>query len=502
MPINDMSDKTATAVKTVRIGFRRNFSKAIERLSQCDCETLVLEDVPSIPKLSLIKLHCVRKLIIKNVGLLFNGSIFGIDGMETLEIVGSVGYMDSGCISHCRNLRSITIKANIFTSDDYLCIAYCDKLSSIKIRGVFPPNFIHVTDNYRTYFDNFKVKGKSKFPFENLCDTYSDKSSEEREEIKRSLLATSKWANRTYGHDKYIDDAINEGASYIWHMIADIFGTWTRAYKLRKIGWEYHKEHDNPTVKSLKLSGPYKAEEENREIIFRYASIYGRNFELNRRRFHLWKRAGKGSDVDKMIRLCQWIHKAIRHKGDAIPGGSLSLSPLMAATAICGKPGNCFIQSICLTEALLSIGIKARYIKGYRRKNDVRYYHVFVAAWSRKYKKWIFLDPTYGAYVMDADGNLLSPSEIRYNLINDIPMSVNEDADYNGNKDAAKTYLNNFLAQYLYYMTSNTISQDSTEGPSNHVQGEWVTLKPVEPFYRYFVGEKTTDENLFWQPPE
>lgn len=82
-------------------------------------------------------------------------------------------------------------------------------------------------------------------------------------------------------------------------------------------------------------------------------------------------------------------------------------------------------------------------------------------------------------------------------------MVLNEDADYNGDKEAAKTYLSNFLPQYMYYMMANTIGQDTTEGPSSHVQGKWITLAPVEEIGdRYFMGDKTTDESLFWQSPD
>lgn len=489
--------------QTIKIGFRRDILKVINKLRVRTCDTVILEDVISLPYMSTLSLSGIKHLVIRNVGLLPHASIYGMDDLETLEISGSIGYLDSGFIGECKNLKSISIHANVFSSNEYIIVSGCYNLSSINIKGVLPTQLIHVTDEYRTYFENFKVEGKSKFPFDNFAKTWRDKSVDKIDEIRDSLINTSKWVNKVYGHNKYLDDAIGEGASYMWGVISNVFNSWTRAYKLRRIGWDYGREHSNPTVKTLKLSGPYRQDEKRIEVSFEYAPAFRPAFETYRRKFHLWKVSGKGADTDKMIRLCRWVHEKIRHKGDAVPKTGLNLASLMIATSYSCKPGNCFVQAICLSEALLSIGIKAKYIKGFRRKSDEGCYHVFVAAWSSKLKKWIFLDPTYGAYVMDTYGNILSPAEIRHNLINDIPMVLNEDADYNGDKEATKTYLSNFLPQYMYYMMANTISQDSTEGPSRHVQGKWITLAPVEEIGdRYFSGEKTTDEAIFWQAPD
>lgn len=498
---NLLRKKVRPGSRTIKVGFRRDILKICEELRHDVYETVILEDLPSIPPMATLSLRGIKHLILKNVGLLCNGSIFGMDDLETLEISGTVGYLNSGCITHCRNLREVIISANIYSSDEYLAVTNCRQLESVKLTGFFPKNLIHLTDDYSTYFDHFRQEGFSKFPLENPSKKFFEKDEPERERLKQSLLETAKWANLMYGRDKYIDDAIGGGATEMWSHIVGVFGSWTRAHKLRRIGWEYNQERDYPTVKTLKRSGPYGKDEKPIDVRFFYAPAYDYAFEINRRKFHLWKLSGKGTDVDKMIRLCRWVHESIRHKGDAVPNVTMNLATLMAFTARMGNPGNCLIQSICLSEALLSIGVKAKYIKGNRRKDDRDCYHVFVAAWSRKFKKWIFLDPTYGAYVKDTNGNYLSPAEIRYNLINDIPMMVYEAADYNGNQEAAKNYLNNFLAQYLYHMTANTISQDCTEGPANHPQGKWITLSPIGKYDKLCLGERTHDEDLFWQAP-
>lgn len=496
------NQKVNEGTKIIKVGFKRSLTKIIENLRKETYETVVLEDVPVFPSSLAMGLSGVKKLVIHNVGSLTHGALFDLPDLVELEITGSVGYLDSMFVHSCRKLEKITIHANVFSSAKSIIFYYCENMKSVSIQGVFPTYLIHVTDDWNSIFSNTTDEIVSKLPFDNYRNSIEEKTQEEKEEIKQSLLDTSEWVKKGYGRDKFIDYAIGMGAKSMWGFIADLFNSWTRAYKLRKIGWEYSNEQERPSVKTLRISGSYAPDEKAKDIKFYYAPFYTPVFERYRRRFHLWKVAGKGSEIDKMVRLCRWIHESIHHKGDAIPNVRKNLGSLMDMTSCIGKPGNCLIQAICLNEALLSIGIKSRYIKGYQRDSCATQYHVFVCAWSRKMKKWIFLDPTYGAYVMDMEGNILSPAEIRYNLINDIPMIVNEEADYNGDKKMAKTYLKEFLAGNLYHLMSNTISRDSTEDKVVNYQGEWIGLSPKEDKRYYFMGKYTTDESVFWQAPE
>lgn len=487
--------------RIIRIGFNSELKKIIEGLRKETYETIVLKDVPVLSSTATMGLAGVKKLIIQNAGILEHGSIFSMDDLEELEITGSVGRLDNVFAHTCKKLKKITVSANVFSSERSLIFPYCQNLKSIYIQGVLPSHMVHVTDDWHSVMPDPQGNIFSKFPFDNYRSTIESKTDEEKELIKKSLIETSKWVKKVYGHDRHIDYAIGMGARAMWGFISDLFNSWTRAHKIRKIGWEYSNEKERPSVITLKLSGPYQHDDKCCGIRFYYASVDTPVFETYRRRFHLRKLAGKGSEIDKMIRLCRWVHDSIHHKGDAIPTVYLNLSSLMDATHKNGKPGNCLVQSICLCEALLSIGIKARYIKGYQRDKDSKQYHVFVSAWSRKLKKWIFLDPTYGAYVMDLSGNILSPAEIRNNLINDVPMNVNDEADYNGDKKMAKTYLKEFLAGNLYHLSANTISRDSTEETSVNYRGSWIVLRPVEEDRYFYSAKVITDDSVFWQAP-
>ena len=103
---------------------------------------------------------------------------------------------------------------------------------------------------------------------------------------------------------------------------------------------------------------------------------------------------------------------------------------------------------------------------------------------------------------MDLSGMILSPAEVRNNLINDVPMKVNDEADYNGDKTMAKTYLKEFLAGNLYHLSANTISRDSTEEYRVNYEGKWIVLTPADESRYFYSAKVITDEKVFWQPPE
>lgn len=486
--------------KTIKIGYRRNVVREFEKLRKYTYDTMIFEDIPILKDINTCRIDGVKTLVLKDIGI-FDTGIFAMKDLETLIVCGTIGQLRPWVVSYCDNLRTIIIEANVFSCDTYLSFDHCPKLAHVIVRGTFPDKLIHVTDDSKTYFDN-ETRLVSKIPFENYRKSFDNISDEKKEQVRERLQQSSKWVTRHYGRIQELDDAIGGGASDMWKFIADAFGSWTRAYKMRKIGWEYNAEKEHPSVKSLKRSAEYTPGEYPLPFRFEYAPEDTEAFQRNRRIFHLRKIAGKGDDYIRMMRLCRWIHVSIRHDGKAVPHVLYNLRSLMNATARVGNPGNCFVMVMCLSEALLSIGIKAKYIKGYQLRDDSSQYHVFVAAWSKKLRKWIFLDPTYGAWIKDNSGHLLSPAEIRYNLLHDVPMHINPEADYNGNRESSKTYLSHYLAPNMYYMLANTYSQDETEGDSYHSQGTWVTLVPKGEGNRRFILNPTTDDEYFWQPPE
>ena len=164
---------------------------------------------------------------------------------------------------------------------------------------------------------------------------------------------------------------------------------------------------------------------------------------------------------------------------------------------------NCRALAICLTEALLAEGIPARYItclpKAWDTDNDC---HVICVAWSKSLGKWIWVDPTFAAFVTDDKGLLLHPGEVRHRIINNLPVVLNQDANWNNESTESQSdYIDYYMAKNLYILQTNTFNQAEPEGESTHKQGLHVALVPQGIKYPNS-DYNTTDEEWFWQSPE
>ncbi len=162
---------------------------------------------------------------------------------------------------------------------------------------------------------------------------------------------------------------------------------------------------------------------------------------------------------------------------------------------------NCRAMAIALTEVLLAEGIPARYItclpKDWANDSDC---HVICTAWSESLGKWIWVDPTFAAYVTDENGLLLHPGEVRYRLQHDLPLVLNPNANWNNRYiETKEEYLDDYMAKNLYILDTCTIMKAENEGPDGSSDGRFVALVPEGVTYPY-AHLNTTDDTLFWQP--
>ncbi len=152
------------------------------------------------------------------------------------------------------------------------------------------------------------------------------------------------------------------------------------------------------------------------DIKFQYANPTDSLLTMSRERFNLDSIAGNGDDISRIKNLLYWVHNNISHDGSngLAPGGrNLRNTYDSALRDSCGY--NCRALAICLAEALLAEGIPARYItclpKAWDTDNDC---HVICVAWNESLGKWIWVDPTFAAYVTDENGVMLHPGGVRY----------------------------------------------------------------------------------------
>lgn len=122
-------------------------------------------------------------------------------------------------------------------------------------------------------------------------------------------------------------------------------------------------------------------------------------------------------------------------------------------------------------------------------------------AWSESLGKWIWVDPTFAAYVTDENGLLLHPGEVRYRLQHDMPLILNDDANWNNRYQQDKDhYLNEYMAKNLYIMSANTLNQAEPEGETSHSTGRDAAIVPIDNNYTN-AHIITTDYEWFWQAP-
>ena len=140
------------------------------------------------------------------------------------------------------------------------------------------------------------------------------------------------------------------------------------------------------------------------------------------------------------------------------------------------KTLNCRGLAIVLNEVFLAEVFKSRYIICMPKDTSDNDCHVITTVWSVSLKKWLWMDPTFMAYVMNEDGNLLSIEEVRDRLIKDKMLILNPDANRNHGFSQSKSwYLDYYMAKNLYKMecpVNSTYNYETQNGdhPQAYIQ--------------------------------
>lgn len=265
-----------------------------------------------------------------------------------------------------------------------------------------------------------------------------------------------------------------------------------------------------------KLKGASKYNfNDNREIPkFTYQDQSNPNLVALRKGFNLDSIAGFGNDVSKILNLLHWIHNLIPHDGNH---ENPTIKNAMSMIAQCKKEDrglNCRGLSTVLNECYLSMGFKSRFITCMPKDSVFDDCHVINSVYLPNDKKWIWIDPTNNAYVMNENGELLSIEEVRERIINDKPVILNPDANWNNKSSTTKQdYLYNYMAKNLYRLQCPLVSEYDTETWKEGKKITFVELLPLDAFQQKpdkseskntktgttFTYLKTNNPNNFWQ---
>lgn len=251
---------------------------------------------------------------------------------------------------------------------------------------------------------------------------------------------------------------------------------------------------------------------------FTYQSSNNPNLSILRKAFNLDSIAGTGNDVLKIINLLHWIHYLIPHDGNHENPVVKNAMSLISECKRDNRGLNCRGIATVLNESYLAMGIKSRIVtclpKDSLKMDDDC--HVINMVYSDTLKKWLWIDPTNDAYVMNEKGELLSIEEVRQRIINEEPLILNPDANWNRKISVIKEeYLYSYMAKNLYMLECSANSEYNMETNEQGKIRTYIRLLPLDYYNQSpdkteetdqstksnIVTYKTNNSKLFWQKP-
>lgn len=463
-----------------------------------DATEIVIPDVGVFGRLDeYSQFPNLRKITFGNVDYLPGGLLYGIPNVEEVVFDGMVGHFDCTLILNCPKLKTIIFKGPISSTGGSGLVSRTPNLEKVVFESV-------VVD---LGVEEDKIVNNGAF-LKAYNDSLNPVATIEQLRTNPKLIAdmerVARWQEEVLRakDSKWMRKVAYSSAKILQPVLAELGSPLTDSLK-QSMEYAWNLGDDVKTkLEVLKESPSYGADTVQKPK-FEYALPSDSLLTATREYFNLDSIAGNGDDIYRIKNLLYWVHNSIPHAGDngLAPGErTLRNTYESAKRDSCGY--NCRALAISLAEALLAEGIPARYVtcqsKEWDTDNDC---HVICTAWSESLGKWVWVDPTFAAYVTDENGTLLHPGEVRYRLQNDLPLILNKDANWNNRYTENKEYyLDEYMAKNLYIMSVNALNQVAPEGPSSHRQGKFVALVPAGSDYTN-AHVMTTDEEWFWQPP-
>ncbi len=236
------------------------------------------------------------------------------------------------------------------------------------------------------------------------------------------------------------------------------------------------KAHSPNYVSILRSSPTYNTTERKELPPFTYQSIDHPKLEKLITKYNLASISG-GSNVTQIINLMRWVHDQIQHDGSK---GNPETKNALSMLNTCIKDGttlNCRGMAIVLNEVYLALGIPSRIVTCLPKDPNDNDCHVIVAAWSASLRKWLWMDPTFMAYVMDEKGTPLGIQEVRDRLIQGRPLAINPDANHNKYEiQTREDYLYRYMAKNLYKLECPADSRYNYETPAKGKERTYIQL--------------------------
>lgn len=226
--------------------------------------------------------------------------------------------------------------------------------------------------------------------------------------------------------------------------------------------------------------------------------------------------AGEGSELSQIFNLMHWVHDLVKHDGGSNNPRLRNAIDLIKVCETENRGVNCRMMATILNECYLSMGIKSRHITCMPKETNFDDCHVINMVYSTDLDKWIWMDPTFDAYVMDGNGNLLGIEEVRQRLIKGESLVLNADANWNRTfLQSKEMYLEQYMAKNLYRLETPLVSKYNSETWEKGKELTYVQLLPLDGIEQTpqkgeeiskksgvkYINYKTNNPNLFWVKP-
>lgn len=448
----------------------------------------------------------LRKVMLGNVFYVSAHTFSALPNLESVDFIGNVGHIDGFVFNNLPKLSRITFHQSVLSTGGAQFVKNCPMLTSVVFKGPI------LTTYYGQPIECPQLKNYTlKAPvlqsnFAAFFPQTTDAKALKAYNWKGCMAYVETWGKLCLTDTSdFFADSPETIVSLLFDM-AKKTGNAPMAQQLEAFSKKFQeaaaaRPKKETKLEILKQSAPYKRTGQTMPA-FTYASPNDSLLTRTRDFFHLDEVAGTGDDLSRIKRLLYWLHDLVRHDGSSSwPKCRYNCVDLYQLCQTEKRGLNCRFMAEMLCEALLAENIPARYItcqsREYDTDNDC---HVITIAWSRQLNKWVWVDPTFCAYVTDENGLWLHPGEVRERLQAGKKLILNEDANWNHeSKQTVEGYLEEYMAKNLYILASNLHSRSEAESPDRTQKSESITLVPEG--FKYKWGQTTSDDEYFWQAP-
>jgi len=252
-------------------------------------------------------------------------------------------------------------------------------------------------------------------------------------------------------------------------------------------------------LETLKNAAQYNFNDKRKITKFTYKSINDSDLVLLRKTFNLDSIAGTGNEVLQILNILHWVHNTFIHDGLKDSPNCNGIVNLMNICIKEHKTLDCETLAGVANNCFLAMGFKSRQVVCLPKDSTDMDCHSINTVYSNTLNKWLWIDPTNYAYLMNEKGELLSIAEVRERLINDKPLILNPDANWNNKFSTVKEfYINEYMAKNLYafqcYVSGGGESKSNLLVPLEY--------KGIIPRTAINKPKVTNNPDLFWAKPE